>query len=232
MHIRYLLTFRRQVLFLLLGLLSVHHAQSANNVFVKYSKSEGLVQNTVTNSLEDSHGFMWFSTFEGLSRFDGYEFKNYRHSSKDSNSLPHNFTKKLLLDSQENLWVATKNGLAKYNQLKDNFTNYNKNNSNLNSDEIFTIALNKDGGLLVSTASNLYLYDDLADSFLPFSVNGENIPPDIKDIFSEKDRTWLGSLGSGIFILEHSTNTLFSLQKTNPWNININANFLFDFKKN
>jgi diguanylate cyclase (GGDEF)-like protein/PAS domain S-box-containing protein len=218
-------------MFLLLSLSLAHPSHAANNVFVKYSKSDGLVQNTVTSSLEDSHGFMWFSTFEGLSRFDGYEFKNYRHSSKNLNSLPHNFTKKLLLDSQENLWVATKNGLAKYNQIRDNFTNYNKNNSNLNSNEIFTISLNKDGELLVSTASNLYLYDDLADSFLPFTVNGENIPADIKVIFSESDKTWLGSLGSGIFILEHSSNTLFSLKKTNPWNIKIDANYLFDFKK-
>jgi len=218
-------------LFLLLGISSIPHAHTANKVFVKYSKSEGLVQNTVTNSLEDSHGFMWFSTFEGLSRFDGYEFKNYKHSSKDLNSLPHNFTKKLLLDSQKELWIATKNGLARYNQLKDNFTNYNKNNSNLGSSEIFTMSLNKDGELLVSTASNLYLYDNLTDSFLPFTVNGEKIPADIKVIFSESDKTWLGSLGSGIFILEHSSNTLFSLQKTNPWGLEIDANYLFDLKK-
>lgn len=218
-------------MFLLLGISSIPHAHTANKVFVKYSKSEGLVQNTVTNSLEDSHGFMWFSTFEGLSRFDGYEFKNYKHSSKDLNSLPHNFTKKLLLDSQKELWIATKNGLARYNQLKDNFTNYNKNNSNLGSSEIFTMSLNKDGELLVSTASNLYLYDNLTDSFLPFTVNGEKIPADIKVIFSESDKTWLGSLGSGIFILEHSSNTLFSLQKTNPWGLEIDANYLFDLKK-
>ena len=133
MHIRYLLTLRKFILILLLGLLSVHFTHAANNVFVKYSKSDGLIQNTVTNILEDTHGFMWFSTFEGLSRFDGYEFKNYRYSKKNPYSLPNNFTKKLLLDSYDNLWVANKNGLAKYNSLKDNFTNYNKYNSQLNS---------------------------------------------------------------------------------------------------
>jgi diguanylate cyclase (GGDEF)-like protein/PAS domain S-box-containing protein len=216
---------------LLLGLFLVPYSHAANNVFVKYSKSDGLVQNTVTNSLEDTHGFMWFSTFEGLSRFDGYEFKNYRHSKKDPNSLPNNFTKKLLLDSSDNLWVATQNGLAKYNPLKDNFTNYNKDNSQLNSNDIFAIALNKDGNLLVSTAANLYLYDNLANSFLLFTVNGENLPADIKVIFSEPDKTWLGSLANGIFILEHSSNTLFSLKKANPWNLNIEANYLFDFNK-
>ncbi|WP_299075236.1 EAL domain-containing protein [uncultured Paraglaciecola sp.] len=215
---------------LLLGLF-IQYAQASNNVFVKYSKSEGLVQNTVTNSLEDHHGFMWFSTYEGLSRFDGYEFKNYRHSNKDPYSLPNNLTVKLLLDSSGNLWVATKNGLAKYNPLKDNFKNYNTDNSELSSNEIFTIALNNDGNLLVSTAENLYLYDEIADSFLPFTVKGEKLPADIKVIFSEQDKTWLGSLANGIFILEHDSNTLFSLQKANPWDLQIRANYLSDFKK-
>ena len=215
----------------LLGLFLVSYSQAANNVFVKYAKSEGLVQNTVTNSLEDTNGFMWFSTFEGLSRFDGYEFKNYKYSSKDPHSLPNNFTKKLLLDSQANLWVATQNGLAKYNPLKDNFTNYNKDNSQLKSNEIFTLALNQDGKLLVSTTKNLYLYDALADSFHPFTVKGESLPADIKVIFSEQDKTWLGTLANGIFILDHASNTLFSLKKTNPWNLKINANYLLDFKK-
>jgi diguanylate cyclase (GGDEF)-like protein/PAS domain S-box-containing protein len=231
LHIFYLLTFRSFLLSVLLGLFLVSYSQAANNVFVKYAKSEGLVQNTVTNSLEDTNGFMWFSTFEGLSRFDGYEFKNYKYSSKDPHSLPNNFTKKLLLDSQANLWVATQNGLAKYNPLKDNFTNYNKDNSQLKSNEIFTLALNQDGKLLVSTTKNLYLYDALADSFHPFTVKGESLPADIKVIFSEQDKTWLGTLANGIFILDHASNTLFSLKKTNPWNLKINANYLLDFKK-
>jgi diguanylate cyclase (GGDEF)-like protein/PAS domain S-box-containing protein len=216
---------------LLLGAFLSSYSYAANNVFVKYSKSEGLVQNAVTNSLEDAQGFMWFSTFEGLSRFDGYDFKNYRYSRENPNSLPDNFTKKLLLDSSQNLWVATKNGLAKYNPLKDNFTNYNKANSDLKNNDIFTIALNQDGKLLVSTAENLYLYDELADSFLPFTVSGESLPADIKVIFSEQDKTWLGTLANGIFILEHSSNTLFSLKKANPWNLTLNANYLMDFKK-
>jgi diguanylate cyclase (GGDEF)-like protein/PAS domain S-box-containing protein len=216
---------------LLLGAFLSSYSYAANNAFVKYSKSEGLVQNTVTNSLEDTQGYMWFSTFEGLSRFDGYEFKNYRHSGKDPNSLPNNLAVKLLLDSSGNLWVATKNGLAKYNPLKDNFTNYNKDNSELKNNEIFTITLSQDGKLLVSTAENLYLYDGLTDSFLPFTVNGENLPADIKVIFSEQDKTWLGTLANGIFILEHSSNTLFSLKKKNPWNLKISANFIMDFKR-
>ena len=174
---------------------------------------------------------MWFTTYEGLSRFDGYEFKNYRHSKKDPHSLPNNLAKNLLIDTQGHLWVATLNGLAKYNPLKDNFINYNKGNSELNSNEIFTLALNHDGKLLVSTAENLYIYNPLDDSFMPFTVEGKSLPADIKVIFSEPDKTWLGTLANGIFILEHASNTLFSLKKTNPWNLKIPANYLFDLKK-
>jgi diguanylate cyclase (GGDEF)-like protein/PAS domain S-box-containing protein len=229
-HIRNLLTFRSFFLSLLLGLFSIDYSYAANSVFVKYSKSQGLAQNTVTNILEDPDGFMWFSTFEGLSRFDGYEFKNYKHSNNNPNSLPNNFTKKLLLDSHGKLWIGTNNGLAKYNPETDDFTNYNKDNSQLNSNDIFTIALNEDGRLLVSTAANLYIYDDLADRFLTLSVNGINLPADIKVIYSEQDKTWIGSIGQGLFILEHSSNTLFSLQKPNPWGLTIEANILYDFK--
>jgi diguanylate cyclase (GGDEF)-like protein/PAS domain S-box-containing protein len=174
---------------------------------------------------------MWFTTFEGLSRFDGYEFKNYRHSKKDPHSLPDNLAKELLIDTQGHLWVATLNGLAKYNPLKDNFINYNKGNSELNSNEIFTLALNHEGKLLVYTAENLYIYNPLDDSFIPFTVEGESLPADIKVILSEPDKTWLGTLANGIFILEHASNTLFSLKKTNPWNLKIPANYLFDLKK-
>jgi diguanylate cyclase (GGDEF)-like protein/PAS domain S-box-containing protein len=70
----------------------------------------------------------------------------------------------------------------------------------------------------------------LADSFSPINVNGVDLPADIKVIYSEQDRTWLGSLGRGLFILEHSSNTLFSLKKPNPWNIIIEADVILDFK--
>jgi diguanylate cyclase (GGDEF)-like protein/PAS domain S-box-containing protein len=206
-------------------------AHAANKVFVKYSKSNGLAQNTVTDIIEDTQGFIWFSTFEGISRFDGYDFKSYRHINNDDNSLPANFTKKLLIDSSGILWVATVNGLAKYNPDQDNFTNYNKDNSQLNHNEIFTLGLNENGKLLVSTNENLYQYDAQADVFLPIIVNGETLPADIKFIFSEQDKTWLGSLGHGIFILEHASNSLFSLKGPNPWGLEINADYLFDLKR-
>jgi diguanylate cyclase (GGDEF)-like protein/PAS domain S-box-containing protein len=210
----------------------VLHSESfaANNVFVNYSKQDGLAQSTVTDIVEDSQGFVWFSTFGGLSRFDGYEFKNYQYSSKDPHSLPDNFVKKMLVDSNGILWVSTRNGLAKYNAQKDNFTVYDASNSELNSNEIWALALNSSNQLLVSTSENLYLFDGVSNSFLPFNVNGSKLPSDIKVVFSETDKTWIGSLAQGVFILDHTSNTLFSLKDPNPWNLKIDSNYLLDLK--
>ncbi|MGS2721332.1 EAL domain-containing protein [Paraglaciecola aestuariivivens] len=231
MHIRYKSVFSTLIFFLLIGLELSFNVQAANNAFVKYSKSDGLGQNTVTDIIEDPRGYIWFSTFEGLSRFDGYEFKTYRHSSNIPNSLPSNFVKKLLVDTKGRLWVSTPNGLAKYNPKTDDFTVFNTSNSKLISNEIFTLALNAEGQILISTNENLYLFDDKSNDLLPFHVSSKNLPEDIKVVFSEADKTWIGTLNYGIFILEHATNTLFSLKEPNPWNINIDADFLFDLKK-
>lgn len=206
-------------------------AHAANNIFVNYNQSHNLVQNTVTDIVEDHDGFIWFSTFEGLSRFDGYEFKNYTYSTNSPHSLPAGFIKKLLVDTQGDLWVATVNGLAKYNAFQDKFTTYNKKNSKLQSNEIYTLALNKQGEVMVATDENLYLFDEKSNAFLPFIVSGERLPREIKFILSEQDKTWIGSLGHGIFLLEHASNTLFNLKDPNPWGIYLDANYLFDIKK-
>ncbi|MEP1384822.1 MAG: EAL domain-containing protein [Paraglaciecola sp.] len=213
-----------------LGLNFLTPAYASNNVFFKYSKSDGLAQSTVTDIVEDQQGFLWFSTFEGVSRFDGYDFKTYKHVPEDEFSLPANFTKKMLVDSQGILWIGTRNGLAKYNPKLDNFKTYNSNNSELSDNEIFSLALGIDGRLMVTTSENLYIYDNHTDTFLPYRVDGDALPADIKVIFSEVDKTWIGSLGEGLFLLEHATNTLFSLKEANPWDISIDADYLFDLK--
>ncbi|MFT2091260.1 EAL domain-containing protein [Paraglaciecola sp. 2405UD69-4] len=215
---------------MIVGLFSCSSVYASNNVFSKFSKSDGLAQNTVTDIVEDKQGFIWFSTFEGVSRFDGYDFKTYKHQLQDNHSLPDGFTKKMLVDSNGMLWIGTRNGLAKYNPQLDNFKTFNKDNSELSHNEIFSLALDIDGKLLVSTSESLYAYDDAADTFLPFRVNGESLPADIKVIFSEPDRTWIGSLGHGVYILDHASNTLYSLKNTNPWNIKISAEFIFDLQ--
>ncbi|WP_240904924.1 hybrid sensor histidine kinase/response regulator transcription factor [Sphingobacterium sp. SGR-19] len=94
-------------------------AQSYN--FRHYQVENGLSHNTVICSLQDRHGFMWFGTKNGLNRFDGYQFKVYRHDPEQAGSLGHNFIHSLLEDENGFLWVGTLKGLYSYDPSKDTF---------------------------------------------------------------------------------------------------------------
>jgi signal transduction histidine kinase/ligand-binding sensor domain-containing protein len=72
----------------------------------RYDVSDGLAHNTVTSIYQDKKGYLWFSTFEGLSRFDGYRFTNY--DTRDG--LGHVITNHVAEDRQGRLWVATNGG--------------------------------------------------------------------------------------------------------------------------
>jgi hypothetical protein len=64
--------------------------------FERLSVEHGLAQSTVNCILQDSTGFMWFGTDDGLNRFDGYSFVVYRHDPQNSQSPSHNTITSLL----------------------------------------------------------------------------------------------------------------------------------------
>ena len=82
--------------------------------FIKYGVESGIAQNTVYCILQDKQGFMWFGTKDGLSRFDGSQFRNYRNDKKDPNSIGNNCIRSIFQDRNENIWVGTDNGAYIY----------------------------------------------------------------------------------------------------------------------
>ena len=84
--------------------------------FNHLTSEDGLSTDRVGTILQDNQGFMWFGTFDGLNRYDGYEFKVYRHNSQDPDSLNANLITALLQDRDGYLWVGTSGGgLNRYN---------------------------------------------------------------------------------------------------------------------
>jgi signal transduction histidine kinase/ligand-binding sensor domain-containing protein len=109
------------ILFLAAGNL---HAQE-KYFFEKLSVSDGLSNSIVFSTYQDHLGFLWVGTFDGLNRYDGYEFKTYKNVTNDSLSLPVNFVQAIYEDHNNDLWVGTIDQVSKYNRQKDNFTSYN-----------------------------------------------------------------------------------------------------------
>lgn len=81
----------------------------------------GLSNNAVTSIFQDSRGFMWFGTFDGLNRYDGYSFKVFRNRLGDSSSLVNNWITAINEDNDGNIWVGTKRGGVIYRIASSSF---------------------------------------------------------------------------------------------------------------
>ena len=102
-------------------------AQRANFRFEHIAIEDGISDIRTPAILQDRHGFMWFGTFDGLNRFDGYEYTIYRSDPSDSTSLGENHIEELYEDSQGNIWIASQGpniGLCRYNPQADAFVRY------------------------------------------------------------------------------------------------------------
>ena len=87
-----------------------------------YTTEHGLPHNVIYNISRDSTGFLWLATWDGLSRFDGNEFKNYRHDPDDPNSLPFFIPSKVVTDRLNNVWILTNSRpVYVYDRAADNF---------------------------------------------------------------------------------------------------------------
>ena len=89
---------------------------------VPYSKE--LIGSSGTCLLQDSDGFMWFGTTNGLYRYDGTHFKVYRFDPQDTTSISAGIIRYIIEDSEGSLWISTGYGLNRFDKYSENFTRY------------------------------------------------------------------------------------------------------------
>ena len=84
---------KRISLFLLIIIYLSNNNASCQKIPLKFrflTTDEGLSSSSVTSILQDSKGFIWIGTYDGLNRYDGYNFVQYKNSASDSTSISHN----------------------------------------------------------------------------------------------------------------------------------------------
>lgn len=99
-------------------------AQSIPDQFEWISTESGLSNNIVYSTYQDSEGFIWIGTDNGLNRYDGYDFKTFYHDSDDSTSISSNVVRNILEDKAGNLWIGTVNGLNLFDRETESFVHF------------------------------------------------------------------------------------------------------------
>lgn len=114
-------------------MLKAQHNQSNTTHF---NMENGLACNNITAIIQDSHGYIWIGTDDGLQRFDGYTFTTYRNIIGDTASISGNMISDIVETADGNIWVGTReHGVSQWNRKTDKFTQLN-NRKNLTEPEI------------------------------------------------------------------------------------------------
>jgi ligand-binding sensor domain-containing protein len=115
---------RNSLLVLVMLCLFVPPGQAQSTQWQQLSIEAGLSQNTVNTIFQDSRGFMWFGTENGLNKYDGTGFSIFKNRSTDTSSLASSDVYSVYEDNDKNLWFGTRAGLSRYQRETNSFVNY------------------------------------------------------------------------------------------------------------
>jgi signal transduction histidine kinase/ligand-binding sensor domain-containing protein/CheY-like chemotaxis protein len=137
-------------------------AQYQQLFFEHISAQEGLSHTSVNAIIQDKNGFLWFATYNGLNKYDGYSFKVYQKSDKNKTSLSSNDLNFLFEDKEGYIWVSNiSSGLDKFDPKTETFENFRHDPTDpesLSSNELYQITQDSKGNIWICTNNALNLY--------------------------------------------------------------------------
>jgi ligand-binding sensor domain-containing protein/signal transduction histidine kinase len=188
-------------------LLLCQHGQGQSIKFDHFTLKDGLSQSQAFSIFQDSYGYIWLGTQDGLNRFDGNHFKVFKNDPFDSTTLTHNWVWSVQEDSQGDLWIGTYKGLCKYVRGEDKFIQYyhsSEDSTSISGNRPNCILKDNKGRLWISSwNSGLNLYNEEANTFTRF----KNDPNDAQSISHNYVRTmycdsqgniWIGTWNGGL----------------------------------
>jgi len=202
--------------FVFLGSLISGFAQQ-DLTFKNYSVEDGLVSNTIWDINQDAHGYMWFATKNGLSRFDGYNFKSYQFSTKIKGGLGSNFIHSIFEYDDKTLWIGSTRGIYILDLEKDSFEQFKP----LKNELIFDIKRDTEGIIWIATQENgIYRYDSENHSIKNFNASGDKANSlssnEIRKLaIDSTGNIWIGTFETGIDILNTDNFNISNYQKKN-----------------
>ena len=184
--------------FLCLGMHSAFSETPEQITFSYISINEGLSQSTVFSIDQDKRGNMWFATYDGVNKYDGYAFTVYQHNEDDPNSIANDISRIVKTDSQGRVWIGTRDGLSRYDEEKDIFQNffYEKNGKHLQVNGIEEISPEQ---LLISTPEGLIMFDIKESKFIDDSFSTAMHKTIASTLYRHDDQIYIGTSTDGLY---------------------------------
>ncbi|MEM9833839.1 MAG: two-component regulator propeller domain-containing protein [Bacteroidota bacterium] len=188
-------------------------AQPSELYFENFTERQGLSSNTIRSILKDSRGYIWLATFEGLNRFDGYEFEVFTYYPEDSCSLSNNLVSALAEDQNGRIWVGTHEGLNCFDPRTGCFTRYLHKPDDTNSishNRVTDVIEDSQGNIWVTTYNGLNKLDPKTGVFHIFRHDAEDFTSIAQDtslsvLEGKNGNLWIGLDGEGLAYYDTKT---------------------------
>ena len=196
---------------LMLVLFNINISLQAQNFdidFEQISIEHGLSQSSIFTIFQDSKGFLWFGSQDGLNKYDGYNFKIYKHNPLDSTSISDNWINSICEDNSGNIWIGTSGGgLCLFDSGKEQFITFKQNekdSNNVSQNRILSVFCSSSNMVWIGTdGGGLNRYDPVSKKFSYYRHDPENekslANDNVSVIYEDKSGVlWIGTRGGGL----------------------------------
>jgi ligand-binding sensor domain-containing protein/two-component sensor histidine kinase len=209
-------------------------SQSLNVTFEHFNHEDGL-STPVTKIVQDSFGFIWLGTMDGVKRFDGENFVSYRSNPRDSNTLCNNIINDLCVDQSNRIWAATNGGLCYFNFEDGAFHTIRFDNTveQIDRHRVHAVTAGQEEGLWFATKTHLHhLMEGQPVKSYPLPFKNDLV---IKCLTADhENRVWIGT-SAGVYVFLSASATFLYKEITSPFslekNLNVTVHPIVPFRK-
>jgi len=179
---------------------------------------QGLSNSTVTVGVQDHLGFLWFGSFDGLNKFNGYQIEVFRHDPENPNSISDNIIYDIVVDHEGNLWIGTDNGLNCLDPKTGIFTRYTNDQTidgSISNNVINDLTIDSTGQLWIATEAGINLFDSESNSFRRYLFVRNGDVPILSNVtyslfMDSENKIWIGT-ATGLLLFDPKTESFIDI---------------------